>query len=370
MSNLSRVHVIGGGISGVSCAVALRRAGVYVTLHEASGILGGLCASELRSGVDVHLYGPHIFHTDDRELWEFATSISPFREFRATASIATPRGYLPMPLTPGTISALSGMDYRDAVQVCASAKDCNASPGESLAQWCARALPESVACACVEQYSEKVWGRPASALPASLFRRLPVYTSECRNYHADLYSGVPVDGWAAWFARALADVEVRMHDSVSPFQLEPPVIYTGPLDELLPEAGIAYHRTTFAVAESDTWEAPEPILHVPSPKCQAYRITNYTAISGRRRGDGKVWLGLEFPAGVATGITRSAYPQPGTARADIPRALDELRARGIFCVGRLAEYRYLGLADCIRRAIATARGLIQQALLAQVKNLK
>lgn len=357
-------HIVGAGITGAVCALLLKRAGRRVIVHEASDMLGGLCASKKQDETDVHLYGPHIYHTDSAEDWTLMRSVAPFQEFHVQACIKTPKGFANMPLTPGTVRLLTDKPYEAAVSACILAQQIVPEAGETLLDWCRRALPEKVADICVLRYSEKVWGCPADTLPATLFRRLPIYSDESRNYHADRYSGVPRDGWSAWFSSALRNIEVRLLDRVNPLDLAGVVIYTGPLDEIPGiNTGVRYHEARFSTRITDGWDAPTAIVHDPCPGEVAYRVTNYTKLTTRTNSEQQV-LGLELTrdgaglSGTPVAV-KKAYPVPGGMYDnEAKEIMTALSQRGVVCVGRLAGYSYSGLADCVRTATRTIKSLL------------
>lgn len=362
MQNSSEYHIVGAGITGLTCAILLTRAGKKVVVHEAADRLGGLCASINCNGVDVHLYGPHIFHTSNRDIWNFMNSVHPLKVFRATACLKSTSGFVNIPLTPSTIATLTNTSYSEGVSCCKLAIQSPPYDGESLANWSYRVLPGKVARECITLYSEKAWGISAELLPAALFKRLPIYTEECRNYHTSTFSGLPGQGWDNWLQQASAGIEVHLNEHVNPFMLPGPVIYTGPLDQLANSDCIKYHVSSFALKKSISWKAPSHILHDPGSDSLAYRIANYnrfTELHGRE----EQWLGLELCAASSSGVLRKAYPDPCAPHktaAAVQDLIAYLLRNNIYCVGRLAEYKYLRLADCVSHAMSTVQNILKK----------
>lgn len=322
-------------------------------MHERKAKLGGLCASENHDGVDVHLFGPHVLHTNSERVWSLVNSIAPFRNLRARACLFSERfGHVPIPINLTTITTLTGASVKDSAAMCLHAQKCEPRQGESLADWCVRALPQTVAEECVLSYSAKVWGVNPDALPASLFRRLPVYADTSTNYHIARFSGVPVDGWDAWFKRALADVALE-YGHADPLSFGGgPVIYTGSLDEI-PGAEVRYHTARFSVIRKPRWTHPEPILHLPGAS-PFYRATCYTALGGVSDARPAI-VGVE-----QRGSDTRAYPLPFGGRWRAEQIVEELWNCGILCAGRLATYRYAGLSDCAAMAFECTEKILQK----------
>jgi len=362
MPNLSspkRVAVIGAGISGAVAAYVLARQDrTVVDVYDPAP--GGLCRSRNIEGVDVHLFGPHVLHTNDWTVWRLFNEISPFYAMRATASILTDTGQaVPVPVNASTLMRLCGYGYRDAVRRLFFAQSTPPGADDTVASWGGRILPTRAFDMCVRGYTERMWSCDCEMVPAATLARLPIYPGRQRAYHADRFSGLPVNGWSAWFVDALRDARV-FPQLLTPTDIAhaakdyDAVVYTGRLDYLydyclgvLPARGFA-HR----VEVLRDWPWPSPIMHTPS-LADGIRRTNYARLHGF--GYGPHIVGIEKPSASENLV----YPVlSGEAlAAEYTRMLRKDYPRMYPC-GRMAEYRYLGIAQCATSALHTCEKII------------
>lgn len=225
--------VAGAGIWGCTIARRLAEAGRKVLVLEKRGVVGGNCRCETdaASGIEVHTFGSHIFHTNLPEVWEFANRFVSFNGYQHKV-LARHDGkiyFLPLGLT--LINKFFGVELAPA-----DVKAFMADEGHSKA----------IFDAFFRNYTSKQWGMPADKVDPSIIRRVPVRSSYEANYYNDYMQGIPSEGYNALFERLLdhPGIEVRVN---SPFSLEGwleragsrgadgkplPVFYSGPIDEL------------------------------------------------------------------------------------------------------------------------------------------
>jgi UDP-galactopyranose mutase len=213
--------VAGAGFWGCTVARRLAEAGRKVLVLEARGEVGGnvRCATDPGTGIEVHLYGSHIFHTHDRAVWDFVRRFTEFNGYQHKV-LANYRGkiyYLPLGLA--LVNKFFGVELK---------------PGE-VAGFLDDARKAEIFDAFFRGYTSKQWGKAPEEIDPSIIKRVPVRDNYDVNYFKDYLQGIPSDGYNAVFARMLdhpnVSVEVNSPYSLGDFA-DVPVYYSGPIDAL------------------------------------------------------------------------------------------------------------------------------------------
>ena len=235
--------IVGSGFFGLTIAERCAQdLGLRVLIVERRSHIGGNAYSEKEpdTGIEIHRYGAHLFHTSNRRVWEYANRFTDFTGYQHRVfSIYKGRVY-PMPINLATIceyfgAAMSPDEARALVaeQSAEVPADCAANLEEKAISLIGRPLYE----AFIRGYTYKQWQTDPADLPAEIITRLPVRYTFNNRYFNDTFEGLPVDGYTAWLERMLDHprIEVRVDTefaSVRPGLLgNVPVVYTGPLDE-------------------------------------------------------------------------------------------------------------------------------------------
>lgn len=239
--------VVGSGLFGLTVAErAARELGLKVTMIDRRSHLGGNAYSENeeRTGIEVHRYGAHLFHTSNERVWEYVNRFTAFTNYVHRVYTRHNGEVFPMPINLGTInqffrSAYSPGEARDLIREQAGelAQTDPQNLNDKGIQLIGRPLYE----AFIKHYTGKQWQTDPKDLPASIISRLPVRYTYDNRYFNDTHEGLPVDGYTAWLER-MADhpnIDVRLEtdffDDSQEFSKsnvvgQVPVIYTGPVD--------------------------------------------------------------------------------------------------------------------------------------------
>jgi len=240
------ILVVGSGLFGLTVAERAASAGRRVTIIDRRSHVGGNAFSEIdpSTGIEVHRYGAHLFHTSNASVWEYVNRFTTFTNY-VHRVYTTHRGVVyPLPINLGTInqffaSAFSPTEAREMVAGLAAEYETSAATNleEKAISLIGRPLYE----AFIRDYTAKQWQTDPQQLPADVISRLPVRYTYDNRYFNDTWEGLPTDGYTAWLER-MADhprIEVRLstdffddtqplHKSAVVGQL--PVVYTGPVD--------------------------------------------------------------------------------------------------------------------------------------------
>lgn len=230
--------VIGAGMFGASFAREAADRGRKVLVVEKRPHIGGNCYTELREGIHVHTYGPHVFHTDDLELWNWMNGFARFRPM-ICRNVAMAKSRLwPLPMNLMLFHQLWGVLTPEAARRAIERnRDRHADPS-TVKGWVLHHLGQEVYHTFIEGYTRKQWGRDPELLPASIIKRLPIRFSHDQNYFRDRYQGVPEEGYTALFERMLHHPLITVVTKVDYLSdrstidyLAERVVYSGRIDE-------------------------------------------------------------------------------------------------------------------------------------------
>ncbi|MFP4239721.1 MAG: UDP-galactopyranose mutase [Rhodosalinus sp.] len=363
--------VVGAGLSGAVIARSLAEAGHVATVIDARDHVAGNCHTERcpETGVLVHRYGPHIFHTDDAEVWDYANRFARFMPYRHQVR-STVRGRVySMPINLHTINQFFGAAMRPdeaRARVAELAED-GESEAESFEDQALRMVGRDLYEAFLRGYTEKQWGERPTDLPASILKRLPLRFSYDDNYFFHRFQGIPEEGYTAMVERILdvPGVELRLATPYVPEMRDrhDHVIWSGPLDGWFGYAlgPLGYRTLDFErfTAEGDYQGCA--VMNYPDPDVPWTRITEHKHFAPWERHAASVCY-REFSRACEPGDT-PFYPirlvrEKALLARYIARAEEEQR---ITFIGRLGTYRYLDMDVTIREALDTARTLAAAA---------
>jgi len=234
--------VIGSGFFGLTiaerCASDL---GLRVLVVERRDHIGGnaYSAPEPETGIEVHRYGAHLFHTSNARVWEYATRFTAFTGYQHRVFSAYKGRVYPMPINLGTICEYFGrLMSPDEARALVAEQSAEVAPetAANLEQKAISLIGRPLYEAFIRGYTYKQWQTDPAELPAEIITRLPVRYTFDNRYFSDTYQGLPVDGYTAWLTR-MADrpnIEVRLSTEFADLRAstvgQVPVVYTGPLD--------------------------------------------------------------------------------------------------------------------------------------------
>lgn len=361
--------IVGAGVYGGTFAREAIRRGKRVLVVEKRDRLGGMCAGEIRDGIDIHLHGSHVFHTSDKEIWRYAQQIAELRPI-AFSPVANYRGEIyPLPFNMNTFTKLWRVSTPDEARARLEAERVVFPDGpKDLEEQALSLVGREIYEKLIRGYTEKQWGRPCSELPPSIIRRIPVrFTYDC-SYHNCIYQCVPEAGWNSFFEALFAGADVRLStdflaDRAALSSLADKIVYTGPID--------AYFDKRFGALEYRGLRFETELVEKPSYQGVAVmnftdRETPQTRIVEHKHfffsPDDEIpitYITREYP--IASSADDDPYYPINDARNEALLKKYRDRAKSIantIFAGRLAEYRYLDIDETIKNAIADAKKII------------
>lgn len=265
--------IVGAGLYGSILAHESAKRGKRVLVIDQRGHIGGNCFTESVEGINVHKYGAHIFHTSDKEVWDYVNGLVEFNRY-TNAPVARWRDKLyNLPFNMNTFHQLWGVVTPDQArakieeqrQVLAGRIPSN------LEEQAISLVGTDIYEKLIKGYTEKQWGRKATDLPVFIIKRLPVRFTFDNNYFNDRYQGIPIGGYTRIFERLLEGVEVRLGVDYLPHRQEldalaHKTLFTGPID--------AFYGYEFGMLEYRSVEFQSELLDIPN--FQGNAVVNYT----------------------------------------------------------------------------------------------
>lgn len=228
--------IVGCGLFGSVFAQKQTQRGKRVLIIEKRNHIGGNCYTEQIEGINVHKYGPHIFHTDNLEVWNYVNRFSSFNNFINRPKVCYKNKIYSFPVNLMTLYQLYGVKTPSEAK---SKLDEVAIPSQNpqnLEDWILSQVGPEIYEIFIKGYTKKQWQKEPADLPASLIKRLPIRLTFNDNYFNDQYQGVPVGGYTKMFEQMLQGVEIKLDtdyfdDRSCWDSIAETIVYTGKIDE-------------------------------------------------------------------------------------------------------------------------------------------
>ena len=228
--------IVGAGLYGATFAREAIRAGKKVLIIDRRQHVAGSAYTEKVEDIQVHKYGPHIFHTNNAEVWRYVRQFAVFNNY-INKPLANYHGAIyPLPFNMDTFNRLWGLQTPEEAKdrIDGQRKELSGEP-RNLEEQAVSLVGREIYEILVKGYTEKQWGRSCKELPASIIRRLPVRFAYDNNYYDALYQGIPVGGYTQMVEHMLKGVEVRLGvdylDDKEYWDAQADrIVYTGPID--------------------------------------------------------------------------------------------------------------------------------------------
>ena len=361
--------IVGAGLYGAVFAREATEAGKKVLVVDKRPTVAGNVYTEDVEGIKVHVYGAHIFHTNNREVWDYVNRYATFNRF-TNSPVANYRGELySLPFNMYTFNKMWGVVTPEeaAAKIAEQRKEITGEP-KNLEEQAISLVGRDIFEKLVKGYTEKQWGRDCKDLPAFIIRRLPVRLTFDNNYFNALYQGIPTEGYTKLVERLLDGIEVRLdcdylENREALEQLAGRVVYTGPIDAFF---GFRLGTLEYRSVRFETELLDQPNFQGNAAVNYTDRETPWTRIIEHKWFTfGKDEQGNDLPKTV---ISReySAEWKPGDepyypvndekngALYQQYKALAEREEKIVFG-GRLGEYKYYDMDQVIAAALRKAR---------------
>ena len=359
------VLVVGAGFAGSVVAERMAAAGRKVVVMDRREHIGGNAFDEPDSrGILIHRYGPHIFHTNSKEVFDYLSRFTGWRPYEHRVLAHVEGQLLPIPINLDTVNRLYGLslDEEGLKAYFEKVRD----PRDEIK------TSEDVIVNTVgwdlyrkfyQGYTRKQWGLDPSELFASVASRVPVRTNRDDRYFTDTYQAMPSEGYTKMFARMLESPKITLALGEDFRETREKakarhIVYTGPVDEYFDccYGKLPYRSLSFEHEQMTGVERYQPVGTVNYPNDHAYtRITEFKHLTGQIHPDTAIVR--EYPQ--ASGDPYYPIPRPeNDALYKKYRELAE-KEKGVSFVGRLAQYRYYNMDQVVGAALSAARGILE-----------
>lgn len=366
--------IVGAGLFGAVFAHEAKAAGKSVLVIDRRPNIAGNVYTEQVEGIHVHKYGAHIFHTNNREVWDYVNRFAEFNRF-TNSPVANYHGELySLPFNMYTFNKMWGVvtPQEAAAKIEEQKKAAGITEPRNLEEQAISLVGTDIYEKLVKGYTEKQWGRPCTELPAFIIKRLPVRLTFDNNYFNALFQGIPVGGYTKMTANMLEGIEVRLNcdylkNRAELDALAEKVIYTGPID--------AFFDFCYGALEYRSVRFETELLDMPNFQGNAAvnytdRETPWTRIIEHKWFEfGKDEKGQDLPKTVISREYSSEwkpgdepyYPVNDAKNSELYGRYRELadKEAKVFFGGRLGEYKYYDMDQVIASALAAAGAELQ-----------
>jgi UDP-galactopyranose mutase len=364
--------IVGAGFAGSVLAERLARgSGKQVLLVDRRPHIGGNAYDHYdEHGLLVHKYGPHIFHTNSRDVFDYLSRFTAWRPYQHRVQAWVDGQLLPIPVNLDTVNRLYGMsltsfELEAFFQRVAEPREQIRTSEDVIVSKLGRDLYEKF----FRNYTRKQWGMDPSELDAQVTARIPVRTNRDDRYFTDAYQAMPKAGYTRMFENMLDDSRIKLMLNTDYRELDGAVpyrelIYTGPVDEFFDYryGELPYRSLSFRFETLDQSQAQD-VAVINYPNDQPYtRVTEFKHVTGQVHP--KTSLVYEFPGDQGDPY----YPVPRPANTQLYKKYEELARQtpGVWFVGRLATYKYYNMDQVTAQALSVYRKIAGAASAAEL----
>ena len=356
--------IVGAGPFGAVFAYEAKKRGKRVLVIDKRSHTGGNMYCEKVEGINVHKYGAHIFHTSNKEGWDYVNQFCTFNNY-INSPIANYKGEIyNLPFNMNTFNKLWGVvtpqEAKEKIEN--QVKESNITEPKNLEEQAISLVGKDIYEKLIKGYTEKQWGRRCTELPAFIIKRLPVRYTYDNNYFNDKYQGIPEGGYNVIFDKLLKGIDVELNVDFFDkkgelLQKADKIVFTGMIDQ--------YFDYQYGVLEYRSLRFEHEILDEENHQGNAVvnyneREVPYTRIIEHKHFEfgkqPKTVITREYPAEWKQG-DEPYYPVNNEKNAEIFKKYQELaeKEKNVIFGGRLADYRYYDMHHVFERALEVVK---------------
>lgn len=358
------IAIVGAGFSGAVIANQLAQAGYTVEVFESRAHVAGNCYSERdpETGVMVHVYGPHIFHTDNERAWEFVNRYAEFKPYVNRVKAITDGKVFTLPINLLTINQFFNktMGPAEAQEFLANLGDKTIENPTTFEEQALRFVGRELYEAFFKTYTIKQWGLHPSELPASILKRLPVRFNYDDNYFNHKYQGMPADGYTQLVQNIIdvPGVTVHLNTAFDPANKGDyqHVFYSGPIDAWFKhtEGRLPYRTLDFETFRADGDFQGNAVINYCDDEKRYTRITEHKHFSPWEKHE-KTICYAEYSRQCEENDLPYYPIRQNREKAQLELYVNKAKnEENVTFVGRLGTYRYLDMDVTIAEALHTA----------------
>lgn len=354
--------IIGSGLFGSVFAHEAKKRGKKVKIIEKREHVGGNVYCENIEGINVHKYGAHIFHTNDKYIWDYVNSFVEFNRYTNTPMALSKGKLYNLPFNMNTFNQLWGVTTPQQAKdkIASQSKEFEHKEPGNLEEQAISLVGRDIFETLIKEYTEKQWGRDCSELPAFIIKRLPVRFTYDNNYFNDKYQGIPIGGYNKLIDGLLDEIEIETGVDYFDNQeywnsLAKKVVYTGPIDKFFDYqfGRLDYRSLRFdsELIDMDNYQGNAVINYIDKNVGFTRIIEHKHFEFGTQE---KTVVTKEYPKEFEEG-DEYYYPVNDKKNTSIYTQYKSLKSNcdDVIFGGRLAEYKYYDMHQVIASALKT-----------------
>lgn len=368
--------IIGTGFSGTVLANQLcKNIDCTIDMWDERDHIGGNCHTQRdeQTGIMIHEYGPHIFNTDKKEIWDFVNSFVEFKPYVHRVKAMSDGKVYSLPVNLHTINQLFGKSFTpaEAKEFLATLADKTIDNPQNFEEQALSFIGKQLYYAFFYGYTKKQWGCEPTELPASILKRIPVRFNYDDNYHNNIYTGIPVDGYTALIQKLIEhkDINVTLNkkfnstDDISSYDH---VFYTGPIDAWFnfKYGRLGYRTVTFEKQYADGDYQGVTQMNYCNTEVPYTRITEPKHFTYWEQHDKTVYFKEFSKETEPTDIPYYPKRLANDKTLLLQYRYDAMQLKNVSFLGRLATYRYMDMHHVIGEALNFAQNFIQSTVTA------
>lgn len=355
--------IVGTGLFGATFAHQAKIAGKKCILIDKRNHIGGNCFTENKNGIDVHTYGPHIFHTSNKEIWDFVCKFTSFNNYVNRPKSKIGDNVYSFPINLMTLHQIWGVSTPEQAKNKLKEVQKHCSNPRNLEEWILSQVGQEIYEKFIYGYTKKQWMREPKDLPATIIKRIPIRLTYDDNYFNDTYQGIPTDGYTSIFEKMLDGIEIKtgvdfFKEKNVLSRLSKKIVYTGKLDEFFDFkfGELQYRSLKFVNEEFDKDYQGNAIFNYPEAHVPWTRITEHKHFTPERKIENYSIITKEYPS-VCSRNDVPYYPINDDINMNLLRKYKLLSSKysNVIFGGRLAEYKYYDMHQVIGSALHTAK---------------
>ncbi len=380
---MKKIKIIGCGISGVTLANKLANKGWHVDIYDKNPFVGGNCYDLYdKNGILIHKFGPHIFHTNFEEAYEFINKFTKLNSYVNKVLVSVDSKTFPLPINFESIKVIMGKDAQEIIdslkKIFQNRKLVTLFELQQVREPLIYKFVLWVTNNVYLNYSAKMWGTKFENIDPNIINRVKIVLSSEHNYFPDdKYQGLPIDGFTKMISRMLDHPNIHLHLNVNVSTLlkfednilwdnkpiQEPIVYCGSLDELLDyKYGVLPYRSLkieFETVKKDYFQEA-PVVNYPSHPTMT-RITEYKKMTFQKVKN-LTTISKEYPNAFdieSTDFNTRYYPIQNKANLSMYEKYKSFFSKysNFYSLGRLAQYKYFDIDDAIMNALQLAKEL-------------
>ncbi len=359
--------VVGSGLSGAVFANEANKKGKKCLVIEKRNHIAGNIYTENIEGINVHKYGAHIFHTSNREVWNYINQFAEFNNFVNSPVVVYQDELYNLPFNMNTFSKMWNIKTPEQAKhiIESQVKESKIESPKNLEEQAISLVGRDIYQKLIKGYTEKQWGRDCKDLPAFIIRRLPVRFTYNNNYFNDKYQGIPVGGYTQIIEKMLKNSDVLLNTDYFDFIKSHPdiadnIVYTGEIDK--------YYNYCYGKLDYRSLDFETEVLDTENYQGNAVvnyteRKIPYTRIIEHKHfefgNQPKTVVTKEYPAKY-DGSNEPYYPVNDSKNTELYKKYKDLadKEENVFFIGRLGQYKYFDMDKVIENTLDISRKIL------------